>query len=174
MIFRSGDFVDLVGTKGALAYDQLTLEMDAENEPRFSISMTEDAIQQVAEFEQDGLNDYRLASEMIGTEAEFANSDESARINDIILSGDGMAQYAIVSDTIMMDNERQLPFNLITVEQGDGNTIVIDSSPADFETMPMFEYDADDEMDRASMNDWDADETSMDNEETKMMEKDAQ
>lgn len=164
VIFRSGDFVDLVGTKGALSYDQLDLEMAGDNEPRFSVSMTEDAIQQVAEFQQDGLNDYRLASEMIGTTAEFMNTDESARINDIIIAENGAVEYAIISDPVMMDDERQLAFNLITVEQGAGGAIVIDASPSDFETMPVFEYEAemDETSDRESMSDWDSDDADMD------------
>jgi hypothetical protein len=157
VVFRSGDFVDLVGTKGALAYDQLDLTMAGDGDPRFSVAMTEDALQQVAEFQQDGLNDYRLASEMIGTTADFMNSDESARINDIIVSEAGEARYAIVGDPAMMNDERQLAFNLISVEQDDGGAIVIDAAPEDYETMPVFKYEEDSRMDsnRKSMNDWD-------------------
>ena len=169
VIFRSGDFIDLVGTKGALTFDQLDLTMDAENDAGFSVSMTEEAIQQVAEFDQDGLNDYRLASEMIGTTADFMNTDESARINDIILTDDGKAVYAIVVDTMMMDDERQLPFDRVMVEtEGENDVIVIDASPEDFATMPVFEYE--DEMggvqDRESMSDWDADDTTMEEDGT--------
>ena len=145
VVFRSGDFVDLIGTKGALAYDQLDLTMTDDNEPGFTVGMTEDAIQQVAEFDQDGLNDYRLASEMIGTQADFLNSDESVRINDIIISPEGEAKYAVVSESALPGDERQLAFNRISVEQGDGGSIVIDASAQDFDMMPIFKYDRDDD-----------------------------
>ncbi len=142
VIFRSGDFIDLAGTKGALAFDQLDLSVDTQSEPRFTVAMTEDAIQQVAEFEQDGLNDYRLASEMIGTTAEFLNSDDSVRINDIIMSNDGKVEYAVVSDSMGMGEEHTLDFGRISIEQGDGGSLVIDSSAEAVSMMPRFEYAA--------------------------------
>ena len=161
VVFRSGDFIDLLGTQGALAFDQLDLEMAADNEPRFTVSMTEEALQNVEEYDQDGLNDYSLASEIIGTTADFTNSDESARINDIIISADGEAKYAIVGDTIM-DNDRQLDFDRIIVDD-DGDALMIDAAADDLAMMPIFIYEMEDDAsaadsERNSMSDWDADE----------------
>ncbi|MEQ8557547.1 MAG: PRC-barrel domain-containing protein [Henriciella sp.] len=139
-IFKSGDFLDVTGEKVHLPYDEVDIMMAADQEPRFSVSMTEEAIQNVAEFEQDGLNDYRLASEMIGTTASFMNSDQDARIRDIVVDDGGTVQYAVISDPLG-DDLRQLKFDRIEVEQGDGGGIVINASKADMETMPMFSYE---------------------------------
>lgn len=154
VIFKSGDILDVTGKKGAIPYQQVDLTVTADQEPRFNVAMTEDAIQNVAEFEQDGLNDYRLASEMIGTTASFVNSDDDARIRDLIVGQDGSVQYAIVSDPLMIEEMRTLDFSRIQVEQGDGGPIVINASKADFKTMPRFAY----EKEEASMGDqseWD-------------------
>ena len=130
----------MTGEKVHLPYDEVDIMMAADQEPRFSVSMTEEAIQNVAEFEQDGLNDYRLASEMIGTTASFMNSDQDARIRDIVVDDGGTVQYAVISDPLG-DDLRQLKFDRIEVEQGDGGGIVINASKADMETMPMFSYE---------------------------------
>jgi len=140
VIFRAGDFIDMVGDKGALEFDQLDLVATGEDDPRFTVSMTDEAIQEVADFEQDGLNDYRLASEMIGTTADLANSDDSARIEDIIITEDGSVAYAVISDPMAMEEMRQLAFNRISVEQGDGGSIVIDATAEDISMMPIFAY----------------------------------
>lgn len=140
VIFRAGDFIDMVGDKGALEFDQLDLVASGQDEPRFTVSMTDQAIQEVDDFEQDGLNDYRLASEMIGTTADLANSDDSARIEDIIITGDGSVAYAVISDPMAMEEMRQLAFNRISVEQGDGGSIVIDATAQDISMMPLFAY----------------------------------
>ena len=141
VIFRSGDFIDIAGMKGALPYSAVDLTMSADADPRFSIGMTEEAIQEVAEFEQDGLNDYRLASEIMGTTAAFVNSNESVRVRDIILSQDGMVQYAVISDPLILDDMRTIGFDRIQVEQGDGGLVVVDAAKADLASMPRFAYE---------------------------------
>lgn len=138
LIFKAGALNDAIGDKSALPYDQFQLAMDEDADPRFTISMTDEAMENVTEFEQDGLNDYRLASEIIGTTANFINSDDSIRINDIILTDAGKASYAIVGD--LGQDERQIAFNRVNIEQGDGGKIIIDASEADIEAMPVFEY----------------------------------
>ncbi|GGB68412.1 PRC-barrel domain-containing protein [Henriciella pelagia] len=148
IVFKAGELNDLVGEKGALPYDQLQFTVDADNEPRFTVAMTDEAMEQVAEFEQDGLNDYRLASEIIGTSAEFINSDESIRINDIILNDAGKASYAIVGD--MMGDERQIAYSKINIEQGDGGSIIIDASYDDLQMMPIFKYEQDVEVETSN------------------------
>jgi sporulation protein YlmC with PRC-barrel domain len=148
VVFRSGDFIDLVGTKGALPYGELNLVMVEDDEPGFTVSMTEEAIQNVAEFDQDGLNDYSLASELIGTTGEFMNSDESARINDIIVSANGEALYAIIGSPTMVGNDHQLDFSNVMLEtddDGDDVDIVFGGSATELEMLPVFKYDRDDD-----------------------------
>ncbi|HIG23766.1 MAG TPA: PRC-barrel domain containing protein [Henriciella marina] len=159
VIFRSGDFIDLAGMKGSLPYSDLDMTMVEDGDPAFTISMTEEDIQNVAEFDQEGLNDYRLVSEMIGTTADFTNSDDSARINDVIVSEDGEALYAIVGDPILGE-DRQIGFDMIMVEQDADNndTIMINASSEDLEMMPVFRYEQEDmdmSTDRESSTDWD-------------------
>ena len=159
VVFRSGDFVDLAGMKGSLPYSDLDVTMVEDGEPAFTISMTEENIQNVAEFDQEGLNDYRLVSEMIGTTADFTNSDDSARINDVIVSEDGEALYAIIGDPILGE-DRQIGFDMIMVEQNADNndTIMINASSEDLEMMPVFRYNQDEmsmDTERESSTEWD-------------------
>ena len=166
-ILKSGDVIDMVGEKVQLPYDQLDVTMAADQEPRFRVSMTEEDVQNATEFEQQGLNDYRLASEMIGTTAGFVNTDDNARIRDIIVNRDGTVQYAVISDPVLMDDLRQLDFGRIQVEQGDGGTIVIDGAQNDVSTMPRFSYEAETQTSGASGtdamdNEWDDDSVTPD------------
>lgn len=141
VIFHADDILNMGGTKGKLPYGEFDIVMDEDNEPRFTVSMTDEAMENVEEWEQEGLNDYNLASEMIGTNAEILNSEESARINDIVINTSGEVQYAVVSDPLMLDTERALPFDRITIEQGDGGSIVIDAAAQDFAMIPRFDRD---------------------------------
>ena len=61
--------------------------------------MTDDQLKNGAEFEQAGLNDYRLASELLGAEIELveAGDDETAVINDLILTEEGTVSNRITS-----------------------------------------------------------------------------
>jgi len=159
VVFRSGDFIDLAGMKGSLPYSDLDVAMVENGEPAFTISMTEEDIQNVAEFDQEGLNDYRLVSEMIGTTADFTNSDDSARINDVIVSEEGEALYAIIGDPILGE-DRQIGFDMIMVEQNADNndTIMINASSEDLEMMPVFRYEQDEmsmDTERESSTEWD-------------------
>jgi hypothetical protein len=130
--------------------------MVEDDEPRFTISMTEEAIQNVAEYDQDGLNDYNLASELIGTTGEFMNTDESARINDIIVSADGEALYAIIGSPTMMGDDRQLDFSNVMVE-GDDEEIAFGGDVSDLDMLPVFKYDREDDMDDMDMDDTETD-----------------
>ena len=159
VVFRSGDFIDLAGMKGSLPYSDLDVAMVENGEPAFTISMTEEDIQNVAEFDQEGLNDYRLVSEMIGTTADFTNSDDSARINDVIVSEEGEALYAIIGYPILGE-DRQIGFDMIMVEQNADNndTIMINASSEDLEMMPVFRYEQDEmsmDTERESSTEWD-------------------
>ena len=174
IIFRASDMLDFTGDKGALAYDELDMTMADGDDPRFSVSMTDEAIQNVAEFDQEGLNDYSLVSEMIGTNAPLADSDDDARIEDLVINQSGMVQYAVISDPAMMGEMRVLEFDRISV-QGEGDSeIMINATAEEIDGMPLFEYveeadmddmstsgemDATDEMD-TDMTDGDMDEES--------------
>lgn len=140
VIFKSGDFLDITGKKVAIPYNEVDVTMAVDQEPRFSVGMTEEAVQNVAEFEQDGLNDYSLASEMIGTTADYTASEKNARIRDIIVDDSGSVKYAVISDPVMMDDLRRLEFDRIRVEQGDGG-LVIEASADEIETLPVFVYE---------------------------------
>lgn len=161
VIFKSGDFLDITGKKVAIPYNEVDVTMAVDQEPRFSVGMTEEAVQNVAEFEQDGLNDYSLASEMIGTTADYTASEKNARIRDIIVDDSGSVKYAVISDPVMMDDLRRLEFDRIRVEQGDGG-LVIEASADEIETLPVFVYEVEaDDSDMPMSQDTMMDDDSM-------------
>ncbi|WP_300380541.1 PRC-barrel domain-containing protein [Henriciella sp.] len=166
LIFRSGEVIDVAGDKGALAYDQVDLTMNDGEDPRFTVAMSDEAINQVAEFEQEGLNDYRLISEMIGTTADLSGSDDSARIEDVILDSSGRIQYAVVTDPAVMDEMRVIGFDRISVDGSDNSKIMIDATVDELSTMSLFEY-------QERMNDEDMSTDDMDMTPDSSMESDA-
>lgn len=142
VIFLSGGFFGLGGKKGALDYSALDLTLDNEHEPAIRVSMSEDAIQNVAEFKTDELNDYRLASELVGAAAELSGTDESAVIADAIVSKDGDIRHLIVADGVIGSwggEKRAVAYNKLVIEQGDGG-LVLNMTPEQFETAQKFEY----------------------------------
>ncbi len=78
-------------------------------------------------FEQDGLDDFRLASEAMGTTASLTSGDNLARVNDFIMKTDGTPEYVVLSDGLAGMTKYVVDADALTIEQGDGDgTLVID------------------------------------------------
>lgn len=131
----------------AVPYASFEMKMDDDNEPYFTASVTEDGIDGMTEFEQDGYNDYRLASEIIGTNAELMEDDTYARVSDLIVTKSGEAKYAVVTDGIagaVTGDRYVVGFDKLMVAQGDSDgELVINLTQADIERAPKY-VEADD------------------------------
>lgn len=142
VIFLSGGFFGLGGKKGALDYDRVDLAIEENHDPRVRVSMTEEAIQTVAEFETDSANDYSLASEIIGASARLSDSDEEATISDLILDRDGKVRYVVAHEgvlDILSADRRAFAFSDLTIEEGAGG-LILNATADSFKNAARFEY----------------------------------
>ncbi len=143
IIVREGGAAGVGGTLHMLAFDKATFTpRTGETEPAVSFQITEDGIEALPEFEQDGLNDFRLASEMIGTNAKLSYSDDIARVNDLLIGQDGAAKYALVSKGVAGGDEYVIAATAVTVAQGDGeDALLIDLDAEEFGAAQVLRYE---------------------------------
>lgn len=153
MISRDGTQPTLIirdGIAGALhpvTFDQATITWDEEKEPVATLTVTDGTLDSMPEFEQEGLNDYRLASELMGTNASLAFNDSDARITDFIMAKDGTVKYAVVADGVVdaLTSDRYLinP-DAIMIAQGDSDgEIVLDITSEEYADAPGIELTED-------------------------------
>ena len=128
LIVREGGVAGVGGTLHAVSFDDATIEPVAgDDEPNVRITYSEASLEGLPEFEQDGMNDFRLASEVMGTNASFAFNDEDGRVNDFILKKSGEPEYIVVADGIAGSDQYVIDADALRIEQGDGDgTVMID------------------------------------------------
>ena len=131
----------MAGDLGTLPFSAVSVKLDADGEPTISAALVDESLEGVAEFEQAGLDDYRLASELIGTNAELAITDTYTRITDLIISSDGSVKHAVVTDGmsgVASADRLVIAFDAITVVQGDSNgEVMVNMTPEQLETAPV-------------------------------------
>jgi len=141
IVFRDGGILGVAGELGTLPFSAVKVKLDADGEPTISAALVDESLEGVAEFEQDGLDDYRLASELIGTNAELAVTDTYTRITDLIISSDGSVKHAVVTDGmsgVASADRLVIGFDAITVVQGDSNgEVMVNMTPEQLETAPV-------------------------------------
>lgn len=150
VIFLEGGFFGL-GEKGELDFERVDLAIEENRDPRIKVSMSEQAIKDVAEFDAENANDYSLASELIGATARLGDSDQEATITDLVLSKDGSVRHVVAQEgefAMWNGDERVLAYNDLSFEQGAGGP-VIDMSASEFARAPRFEEGRD------ANRDWD-------------------
>lgn len=143
LVFLSGGIFGLGGKRGALDYDRVDMMINADDDLRVRISMTDDAIKSVTEYETEEMNDYSLASELIGATAELTGSDdEEAVISDIILSDSGNATHLVVRDstlgTTLGGYGRVIDFSKLTITAE--NELMLDITAASLDEAEVFSY----------------------------------
>jgi hypothetical protein len=141
IVFRNGGVLGVAGELGVLPFTSVSVTLDAEGEPAISAALVDESLDGVAEFEQDGMDDYRLASELIGTNAELAVADNYSRITDLIVSSDGSIKHALVTDGVSgvaSADRLVIDFNDITVAQGDSEgEVMINKTPEQLQMSPV-------------------------------------
>ena len=141
IVFRDGGILGVAGDLGTLPFSAVKVKLDADGEPTISAALVDESLEGAAEFEQDGLDDYRLASELIGTNAELAVTDTYTRITDLIISSDGSVKHAVVTDGmsgVASADRLVIAFDAITVVQGDSNgEVMVNMTPEQLETSPV-------------------------------------
>ncbi len=123
VIMLSGGIAGFGANKAALAFDQVDLEISEDNAPRVSAAVTDSALEGVAAYEQAEMNDYSLASELIGAEARLNSGNETVIVHDIIVDQDGQVESLVIArsmiDRVARDF-RVVPFETMSIAQGDG------------------------------------------------------
>jgi hypothetical protein len=142
IVVRDGGVAGVGGKLRTVAYAAATIAADPDtsgDEPDVIVRLTDETLETLPEFEQVDENDFRLASEMIGTTVGFSFSGESVRINDLILTNTGEARYAVISPDFVSINQIVVDANAITVAEGetDGG-LVLDLDAQTFAAAPEY------------------------------------
>lgn len=133
IVVRDGGVAGVGGDLRTVAYSAATFAPDADTtgeEPNMIVSLTEASLETLPKFEQATADDFRLASEMIGTTAAITYSGESARINDLILTNTGEARYAVITPDLVTGKQIVVDASAIQVAEGDtdgGLTLDLDA-----------------------------------------------
>jgi len=142
IVFRDGGVLGIAGELGTLPFSSVSVSMDTDGEPMISAALVDESLEGVAEFEQDGMDDFRLASELIGTNAELAVPDTYSRITDLIISSDGSVKQAVVTDGLSgaaSADRLVIDFDAITVVQGDSEgEVMINKTSEQLKMAPVF------------------------------------
>ena len=121
-IVRDGGVAGVGGDLRSVAYSAATIVADADttgDEPNVIVRLTDETLETLPKYEQTDADDFRLASELIGTTADITYSGESARINDLILTTTGEARYAVITPDLVSGRQIVVDADAITVAQGD-------------------------------------------------------
>jgi sporulation protein YlmC with PRC-barrel domain len=122
LILEEGGIMGVGAQRYSVSFDTVTLTpTSGEEEPNLVFQTAGDTLENLPEFEENGINEYRLASEMMGKTAEFSLRDESARIDDLIFSTTGEARYAVISPGMLSSNSVVIDADSITRAQGDSD-----------------------------------------------------
>ena len=140
IIFANGGIAGLGTDHGRIAFDQAKFAVNEDGDARVVVSLTEEGLKNVAEWEQADADDYSLATEITGTEAALGTSGENARIVNLLADMNGSIKYAVVSDDATSTIEGEgyvVPFDALVVEQGDGG-LRLDMDEASLKTNQVY------------------------------------
>ncbi|MFN3911871.1 PRC-barrel domain-containing protein [Hyphomonas sp.] len=145
LVLRDGGVAGVGGELRTIAYTAGTITPDPEDmdgEPDVFVKLTEASLENMPEFEQAANNDFRLASEMIGSTVSVSHNGESARINDLILSETGQARYAVIAADVAATDQILVEASSIAVAEGDADGgLTLDVTAAAFTAAPAYPQD---------------------------------
>lgn len=143
IVYLTGGVFGWGGAKGLIPFDQVALSYENENDAYVSAAITEESAKSAIEFKQDGFNDYRLASEVIGAKADLVSTeddDDDAVINDLIVSADGDIPYVVLQESVVgsigAGKKYAVNYDLLGIEEGDGG-VVINATEEQIENAPV-------------------------------------
>lgn len=139
ILVRDGGIGGLGGDQRVVEFDTARITNLEGDEPEVFIQITQASLEMLPEYEQEELNDYRLASELIGTMSSVSFSDDKARLNDLIITQTGELRYALISPGMLPTENIVMDADTITVAQGDGDgEVVINTDQAAFDAAPIY------------------------------------
>lgn len=135
LIVEEGAVFGLGGDEVRFDFARADFNRDDEgDEPRVSISMDEEALENVEAWEREAMSETWLASDIDGAEAGLSDTDETVQITDVILSEDGQAEFLIVESGLfgLGGEARRVDFDALQVAEGDGS-MQLDMTLQEFE-----------------------------------------
>ncbi len=150
IVYVAGGVGGVGGAKSTIPFNAASISLETEhndkNDPVVRVSMTDDQARAATEFDQAGLNDYRLASEIIGSKVDLASTegdDDDAVVNDLILAKDGSVKDVIIQHSLVgsigAGDLYAFDFGKLSVEQGDGG-LFLNVTQEEMNNMNKFEY----------------------------------
>lgn len=143
IVYLTGGVFGWGGAKGLIPFDQVALSYEKGNDAYVSAAITEESAKSAVEFKQDGFNDYRLASEVIGAKADLvstADDDDDAVVNDLIVSANGDIPYVVLQESVVgsigAGKKYAVNYDLLGIEEGDGG-VVINATEEQIENAPV-------------------------------------
>lgn len=156
IILSGGEFFGLEGKPGLVEFNRATFNIEERaremGEERVKVSMNQASLDGVRSFDREAINDYTLATDIIGASAQFSNGQaEEATITDLILTRDGKVKHVIVrdaavptdrlstADRAMTGRLLALDYSALSVEEGAGG-FVLDVTSDALRNAPRFDY----------------------------------
>lgn len=144
LVFTATDGIFGIGdNKGVVEFENVALTFDEPSEPIVRVAITDEQAKTAKTFDQAGLNDYRLASEIIGTTVDIAASDDDeAMVADLILTESGQVKSVIVQRSAVgvgAGDMYALDFSTLQIEQGDGG-LALNVSESELNDANVFTY----------------------------------
>ena len=142
IVVREGGVAGVGGELHTVAFTEATIAPDPEtvgDEPKVIVQYTGETIKTLPKFEQAAADDYRLASEVMGTTAALAGTGEAARINDLILTPTGEARFAVITPDLVSMNQVVVDARALTLAEGDADgSLILDLTAEDIAVAPEY------------------------------------
>ncbi len=143
VVYLTGGVFGWGGAKGLIPFDQVSLTYKDHDEAYVSAAITEESASTAVEFKQEGFNDYRLASEVIGAKADLVSTegeDDDAVVNDLIVTAEGDIPFVVLQESVIgsigAGKKYAVNYDLLGIEEGDGG-IVINATEEQIENAPV-------------------------------------
>ena len=142
ILIRDGGVAGVGGELRQIAFNSATVTAPPNDEPEVLVQIAEENLETLPAFEQDGMNDYRLASEIMGATTPVSFREDDVRITDLILTNSGELRYAVISPSLASTDQFVVPANAIRVAEGDSDgDVILDMDEAEFDEAPMYRWE---------------------------------
>lgn len=161
IVYVTGGVAGVGGKKSAIDFDLVKIGSDEPstttdvNDPLLRLSLTAEQLKSAADFVQDGADDYRMASELIGATVDLASApgdNGDAVVDDLIMTRDGHVKDVIVQRAMIGSigggDRYAYDFSLLSVEEGDGG-VALNVTQEQLNGANKFEYKRSDAVDEA-------------------------
>ncbi|MBB4658607.1 PRC-barrel domain-containing protein [Parvularcula dongshanensis] len=138
VILAAGGLFGLGGDSYAVDFDRVSATQE-DGQVRLESQMSEDEIAQLREFDmasyEDQMGTMMLASEVRGQDLPIGESEETASVNDIMMSSTGQVDSVVIA---YEGEQYVVPFDQLGVAEGDGG-FYVDAEPSEISSFEVYE-----------------------------------